>query len=46
MSTQELKISYTGADPTAFGVLGLSMVCFANIKGPVTTFIKVCYRPA
>lgn len=28
MSTQEIKISYTGADPTAFGVLGLSMVCF------------------
>lgn len=28
MNTQEVKISYTGADPTAFGVLGLSMVCF------------------
>lgn len=28
MNTQEVKISYTGADPTAFGVLGLAMVCF------------------
>lgn len=28
MNTQEIKISYTGADPTAFGVLGLSLVCF------------------
>jgi len=28
MSAQEVKISYTGADPTAFGVLGLGMVCF------------------
>ena len=28
MNIQEVKISYTGADPTAFGVLGLSMVCF------------------
>lgn len=27
MSTQEVKISFTGADPTAFGVLGLSLVC-------------------
>ncbi|MDP4126165.1 MAG: acetate uptake transporter [Bacillota bacterium] len=28
MSIQEVKVTYTGADPTAFGVLGLSMVCF------------------
>lgn len=28
MNIQEVKISYTGADPTAFGVLGLSLVCF------------------
>ncbi|WP_425801908.1 acetate uptake transporter [Desulfitobacterium sp. Sab5] len=28
MNTQEIKISYTGADPTAFGVLGLALVCF------------------
>ncbi|ODA39882.1 GPR1/FUN34/YaaH family transporter [Desulfosporosinus sp. BG] len=28
MSTQEVKITYSGADPTAFGVLGLSLVCF------------------
>lgn len=28
MSSQEVKISYTGADPTAFGVLGLAMVTF------------------
>lgn len=26
MSIQEIKVSYTGADPTAFGVLGLAMV--------------------
>lgn len=30
MSTQEVKIAYTGADPTAFGVLGLSLVCFVS----------------
>lgn len=28
MSTQEVKITYSGADPTAFGVLGLALVCF------------------
>ncbi|MDR3539778.1 MAG: acetate uptake transporter [Desulfosporosinus sp.] len=28
MNTQEVKITYSGADPTAFGVLGLAMVCF------------------
>ena len=28
MNSQEVKITYTGADPTAFGVLGLAMVCF------------------
>ncbi|MDR3587658.1 MAG: acetate uptake transporter [Desulfosporosinus sp.] len=28
MDTQEVKIAYSGADPTAFGVLGLAMVCF------------------
>lgn len=28
MTTQEVKISYSGADPTAFGVLGLALVCF------------------
>ena len=27
MSIQEVKVSYSGADPTAFGVLGLAMVC-------------------
>jgi len=28
MNTQEVKITYSGADPTAFGVLGLALVCF------------------
>jgi hypothetical protein len=28
VSTQEVKITYSGADPTAFGVLGLALVCF------------------
>jgi len=28
MSSQEVKITYSGADPTAFGVLGLALVCF------------------
>ncbi|MDR3601708.1 MAG: acetate uptake transporter [Desulfosporosinus sp.] len=28
MNTQEVKITYSGADPTAFGVLGLAMICF------------------
>jgi len=28
MSTQEVKVTYSGADPTAFGVLGLALVCF------------------
>ncbi|HZK54971.1 MAG TPA: acetate uptake transporter [Desulfosporosinus sp.] len=27
MSIQEVKVAYSGADPTAFGVMGLSMVC-------------------
>ena len=27
MSVQEVKVSYSGADPTAFGVLGLSLCC-------------------
>lgn len=27
MSVQEVKVSYSGADPTAFGVLGLAMIC-------------------
>ncbi len=28
MNPQEVKVTYSGADPTAFGVLGLSLVCF------------------
>ncbi|SDI33895.1 acetate uptake transporter [Desulfosporosinus hippei] len=28
MSVQEVKVAYTGADPTAFGVMGLSLICF------------------
>lgn len=28
MSAQEVKVAYTGADPTAFGVMGLSLICF------------------
>lgn len=28
MSVQEVKVAYNGADPTAFGVMGLSLVCF------------------
>ena len=28
MNPQEVKITYSGADPTAFGVLGLALVCF------------------
>src|SRR5665648_1171240 len=28
MSIQEVKVAYNGADPTAFGVMGLSLVCF------------------
>ncbi|ODA42348.1 GPR1/FUN34/YaaH family transporter [Desulfosporosinus sp. BG] len=27
MSIQEVKVNYSGADPTAFGVLGLAMIC-------------------
>lgn len=27
MSMQEVKVNYSGADPTAFGVLGLAIIC-------------------
>ncbi|SPF51867.1 putative membrane protein [Candidatus Desulfosporosinus infrequens] len=30
MSVQEIKVNYSGADPTAFGVLGLAMICLLS----------------